>query len=250
MKRYRKFESWLADVDRCLEHPAETADESLLGMLAHSFPLFSDQLPRRIDHLQKLIVVLKKLREVRGARRGVFEERVMQSLAYCSMSVCSELHESGFSQKPLSTTPDMIPPEQHSLFVFLQELCRYAIDCLAFSRPRDSLAGRRRSCAFEILANAIDVIEPPEEVLDAVYSILKAGRGNSLIGALLFCEAYYAGQQDGVPEDLENILFALVLKTDSRGVAVGALNVLVESGNISEFTALDHIDDWKERHYY
>ena len=249
MKRYRKFECWLADVDQCLDCPAETADESLLGILAYSFTHFSDQLPHNIDQLQNLVAVLKKLREVRGAGRAVFEKRVMQSLADCALSVCSQLHESGCSRTPLSTPPDLIPPEQRSLFIFLQELCRYAIDCLAFSRSRDSLAGQRRSCALEILANAIDVIEPPEEVLDAVRRILKAGRGNSLVGALLFCEAYYASRQDGVPEELEKILFALVSKTDSRGLAVGALNVLVESGNISEFTALDHIDDWKERHY-
>jgi len=28
------------------------------------------------------------------------------------------------------------------------------------------------------------------------------------------------------------------------------LNVLVETGNISEFEALDRIDDWKERNNY
>ena len=95
MKRYRKFECWLADVDRCLDHPAETADESLLGILAYSFTHFSDQLPRNIDQLQNLVAVLKKLREVCGAGRAVFEKRVMQSLADCALSVCSQLHESG-----------------------------------------------------------------------------------------------------------------------------------------------------------
>jgi len=48
---------------------------------------------------------------------------------------------------------------------------------------------------------------------------------------------------------VEKLLVGLVARTDSRGLAVGALNILVESGNISEFTALDHIDDWKERNY-
>jgi hypothetical protein len=37
--------------------------------------------------------------------------------------------------------------------------------------------------------------------------------------------------------------------TDRRSTATGALNVLVETGEISDLQALDRIDDWKERHY-
>ena len=93
------------------------------------------------------------------------------------------------------------------------------------------------------------MVEPPDSVLDTVRSILKIGRGNSLMGAFRFCEVYYETCPDGVPEDMEKLLLRLVLKTDSRGLAVGALNVLVESGNISDFEAADHIDDWKQRNY-
>jgi len=248
-KRYRKFESWLADVDKCLDHPAQTVDDSPLGSLAYSFCRVDDQLPHDTERVQNLIAVLKKLREAKGAGRGVFEERVMQALAYLAMTVCAELRESGQKRLPLSAKPDTIPAEQRPPFVFLQELCRYAIDCLAFSRPRDSLAGHRRSSVLEILANSLDVFEPPDSVLDTVRGMLKTGRGGGIRGALVFCEAYYGARPDGVPEDMEELLLRLVGKTDSRGLAAGALNVLVESGNISEFLALDYIDDWKQRNY-
>ena len=249
MKRYRKFERWLADVDKCLDHPAQTVDESPLSSLAYSFSGVYDQLPRDVERVKELIAVLKKLREAKGAGRGVFEERVMQGLSYLAMTVCAELRHSGLKRLPLSAMPDTLSPEQRPPFVFLQELCRYAIDCLAFSRSRDSLAGQRRCSALKILTNALDMFEPPDSVLDTVRGILKNGRGNDVRGALLFCEAYYGAQPDGVPKGMEALLLRLVGKTDSRGLAAGALNVLVESGNISEFLALDYIDDWKQRNY-
>jgi hypothetical protein len=43
-------------------------------------------------------------------------------------------------------------------------------------------------------------------------------------------------------------LLALAEQTDSRSTAFGALNALVETGKISEFQALDRLDDWKSRH--
>jgi len=37
--------------------------------------------------------------------------------------------------------------------------------------------------------------------------------------------------------------------TDSRSTATGALNVLVETGEISDMEALDRLDDWKDKHH-
>jgi hypothetical protein len=46
------------------------------------------------------------------------------------------------------------------------------------------------------------------------------------------------------------LLFGVVEKTKSRAIASGALNVLVESGDMGEFEALGRIDEWKERNDY
>lgn len=249
LKRYRKFESWLGDVDHCLEHPSLVEKDALRG-LAYGFCFVDDQVVHDAGRLRLLLAVLEKLREGKGSGRAAFEERVMGRLAYLANGVCGELCEAGFASRALSASPDEVPLAQRTAFVFLQELCRYAIDCLAFSRPRDSLAGRRRSCAFEILASSLGAIELPEAVFDDLKRILKSARGNSIYGALVFCEAFYALQPDGVPGGMEDALLRVVDKTDSRGIAAGALNVLVQTGNISEFEALDRIDDWKERNNY
>ncbi len=203
MKRYRKFERWVADVDRGLDHPVKTVDESPLISLACSFSGVADQLPRDVERVKKLTAVLEKLWASNGAGRGVLEDRVVRELSFLMMTVCSDLRHSGLKRLPLSTEPEKIPLAQRTPFVFLQELCRYAIDSFAFSRPRDRLASQRRCSAFEILTNSIDVFELPSSVLDAARGILEKGRGNDVRGALLFCEAYYAECSDGVPEDME-----------------------------------------------
>lgn len=93
-------------------------------------------------------------------------------------------------------------------------------------------------------------IELPETFFENLKHILESARGNSIYGALVFCEAFYALQPDGVPREMEDALLRIVDKTDSRGIASGALSMLVQGGNISEFEALDRIDDWKERNNY
>ena len=249
MKRYRKLESWLGDVDHCLEHPA-WVEKDALRELAYGFYCGDDQVVHDAGRLRMLLATLKKLRESKGPGRAAFEERVMGQLAFLANTVCGGLCETGFAPRPLSTLPETVAPAQRTSFVFLQELCRYAIDCLAFSRPRDTLAGRRRSISFEIMAASLEAVELPESVFDDLKRILKSARGNSIYGALVFCEACYGLQSDGVPDGMEDALLRVVDKTDSRGIAAGALNVLVEAGNISEFEALDRIEDWKERTNY
>lgn len=249
MKRYRKFESWQGDVDHCLEHP-DRADKDALRSLGHGFYLVEDQVVHDAGRLRRLLAALKKLREGRGAGRAAFEERVMDRLAYLASNACGELCETGFAPRPLSVDPERVDPAQRSAFVFLQGLCLYAVDCLAFSRPRDSLAGRHRSYAFEILASSVGAIELPETFFEDLKRILETTHDKNIYGALVFCEAFYALQPDGVPREMEDALLRIVDKTDSRGIASGALNVLVLAGNISEFEALDRNDDCKDRNNY
>lgn len=248
MKRYQELESWLKDVNRWLNNPSK-ADERHVMQLECGINHVDEQLVFDVDRLRQLIKTLKALRDAQGAGRGRFEERAMRRLAYLAHQACGSCAKACRTLRPLSSSPDELPEEQRPAFEVLQELCLYAMDCIAYSRPRDTLAGARRSAAFEILAGAVEIFEMPESVLTDVKQRLNASRPTTFYGAFIFCEAYYSLQPNGVPEDLRTILLKLVKKTDSRSIAVGALNVLVESGNIGELEALEHIDDWKERNY-
>lgn len=61
-----------------------------------------------------------------------------------------------------------------------------------------------------------------------------------------FCELYYA-RCGGVPDEIAPLLLGVLEKTKSRGIAAGALNGFVESGDMHEFEALDRMVDWRER---
>ncbi len=49
---------------------------------------------------------------------------------------------------------------------------------------------------------------------------------------------------------MEKEIKAFAKRTNRRSLAVGALNVLVETNCISDLEALSRIDDWKEAHRY
>lgn len=246
-RKYRKIANWLKDVERALTHPAQNMDESALPELGWSFGLVREQLVNEPELTRELFRLLNVVRNASGAGRTVFERRVLVGLALLASDVSSMTYEETLFPQPLAANPEIIPSDQRATFVVLQELCLFAMDCFRFSRPRDSFSGERRRQAFELMANASAVIEPPNEFFTYLKKALKKARNQEVIGAILFCEEYYA-RVGGVPEDVMQLLFGLVEKTKSRGIASGALNVLVESGDINEFEALDRIDDWKDRH--
>lgn len=247
-KRYRKIASWLRDVEKAFKHPVESIDESALPWLGWSFGSISKQLVTQPELTRELLRLLHIVRNASGAGRVVFERRVLESLVFLVSEICSMMYDAPLFPKPLTTKPDDIPPDGRAGFAVLQMLCLFAMDCFRFSRPRDGFSGERRGLAFELMANASAVIEPPDEFFDDLKKALNKARDQEVIGAILFCEKYYARIGD-VPEDVMQLLFGVVEKTKSRGIASGALNTLVESGDISEFEALDRIDDWKERNY-
>lgn len=249
MKRYRKFESWLADVRKQLNHPTLEGRGSDLYSMSWGFTVFDEQLRDDVGRVRELIAVMRQLRDGRGVGRAMFEEHVMQGLSWLVQNACTELLDGGVAQQPLHSVPESLAPDLRPVCEVVVEICNYAMDCLTFSRSRDSLAGNRRRYAMELLGEASCVFEMPESVFAFVRQTLKTGRRPAALGAILFCETYYKARDLRIPDDVEALLLAFAERTDSRGLAVGALNTLVESGNICELTALDHIDDWKDRNY-
>lgn len=172
----------------------------------------------------------------------------MRALRWMVDRLCGDLSEAGLARQPSLTLPLTIPDDLRAPTEVVLECCAYALDCLAFSRPRDALAGNRRRYALEILGSAAQLFEMPDSVMAFVRKTLKSGRPPALIGALVFCDMYK--ERDArVPAELQSLLLDVAKRTDRRGVASGALSVLVDAGEISEFEALDRIDDWKDRNY-
>ncbi len=171
----------------------------------------------------------------------------MERLCRLVHNACGKLLDGGFARQPAFAVPDSLPRDLRPSCEVVLDLCWYAMDCLTYSRQHDSLSGNRRRFALELLGEASFIFDMPEEVLAFVCQALKTGRRPSVHGAILFCDSYYKARDISVPEDVEALLLAFAKRTDSHGLAVGALDVLVQAGNVDELDALDRMDDWKER---
>jgi hypothetical protein len=77
---------------------------------------------------------------------------------------------------------------------------------------------------------------------------IKTG-GADAMGAIAFLEAYFNARKESPDADLKTALLGFARRTDRRGLATAALNVLVETGAIGEMEACDRIDDWKTEHW-
>ena len=130
------------------------------------------------------------------------------------------------------------------------ELRDYALECLRFNaRPRDAFAGARRGQSFEILGIAGRLFDLPE-ALDMARQALRRSRSQTVRGAIIFLEDYFKAREGmEVPDDIHTALLTVAETTDSRSTATGALNVLVETGEISDMEALDRLYDWKDKHH-
>lgn len=244
------YSSWVTAVRKVLENPSASASD--LYPLAWEITQFIKPFQRDqdIDRIRHLLDVLRLLRVSKGAGRRAFEETSMEALCMIVRNAAGAVVDADITNIPPWETPASLPPDLQPQLAIVVELGKFAIECVEFVRPRDSLAANRRQYAFEMLGEASKAFDMPEAVMNSVSKLLKSKkRGPAMLGALEFVDLYYKARQGHIPHDMEELLLRFVNRTDSRGLAVGALNVLVESGNISEFTALDQIDAWKERNY-
>ncbi len=247
----RKFNKHIEEARLVLLNPTTNSHD--LFSLAWDINRFLDPFSENADisKVRDVIDILRLLRTSKGAGRGSFEEKVMESLCEIINVTSWHVKEAGIENLPPWEIPDHIALEIEDDLNITAELSVFAVECIEFIRPRDSLAGNRRRYAFEILGRSLRVFSMPQEIIDYAFTLIKIKKyGDAVAGALLFLEQFYEVKGVGIPYDIEEKLLKFVLRTDSRGLAVGALNILVEAGNICEVTALDHIDDWKERNYY
>jgi len=181
---------------------------------------------------------------IRG--RQVEEERFLENLSFLAHSCGRILREAEFARSPAFPTADEAPPELEQPLGVLRELRDFALSCFEFKRPHDSFGGRRRALAFEILGKVGLVVDLPEAMHMARKALKKAQSVESRQAAE-FLHVYFAERDLSPNDELIDELLSLAERTNSRSTAFVALNTLVETGTISEFEALDRMDDWKSK---
>lgn len=221
------------DIRRCLVDPPMEDRADALRRAARQVDRFAESLACDPERTRALIDTVRAVRDSPGPGGNVAEAKLMQTLA--SIAFWGEGGES-----------DVPPPNTKKQMEVLRDLATYALECLAFRRPRDSFGGRRRSIAFESLTDADPHVDLPE-ALQVARSIALSASGDDCRGAMEFLKARFERRGEEPDEELVDGLLRVADRTQSGSIVFGALDFLVETGAISELQALDCMDKWKER---
>jgi len=112
--------------------------------------------------------------------------------------------------------------------------------------PRESFSGKRKGFAIELLGNLTDYFEFPE-FIQICKKALKEKSKLQFFETIQALEIYFKKRNIEPDEEIINRINKRFEKAKTRSEAVGCLSFLVNTGVISEFEALDRIDEWKEK---
>jgi len=248
LKTRRTFEPAIADLRRILAAPEMGDRDIVLYHAALNLYVFMDEVALDVQKAQVLIDVARLARDSSGPGRDRAEAQLMDHLDHVVRNCGSAFDAAGLDQFLVFPDCAGCPTDLETPCTIMCDICTYAFDCLAYTRPRDPFAGIRRAGAFQVLASAGQALEIPS-AMPLALAALKRDRRLEARGAISFLEEYFnAREGEPVPHEIEQILLNFAKRTNNRSNATGALNVLLEAGAISELHARSVIADWKEQH--
>ncbi len=127
-----------------------------------------------------------------------------------------------------------------------EKLKDFAFQIFSMKRDRDAYNSKRKGFALTLLGNIAVSYNCPEALENCLVA-LRSKKNNLILAAFEFLEEHYVSQNYQLPPDIIEELGKIVEQTKSRSIAVGALDIQVQAGEISEFGALSRIDNWEEK---
>ena len=210
---------------------------------------YFSQNPVTLKSLENLFELEKKLMNSKGPHKQFVEKHIFQILSRSSLYCGPELTDNEY----LTLNEELIEKasniKEKQKYIVASKFVSFAIGIFKFIKARDNFNNKRKSLALEILSNISNYYNVPE-ALELCLLSLKSKKETLILAALEFQENYIRNR--GIPLDSEiiEILDKIIIQTKDRSVAVGALDLQVKTGNISEFEALSRIDEWKEKNDY
>jgi hypothetical protein len=242
------LEDVMADIKKFARDETLPNRDILLPRAVGELWRFARELMMSPMAVKSLLETVRVVRKSSGPGKCTAEEELLNQLQRIGWNCVGWLKESGLIPAPHGTVSlQASDPELQPLCDVVILLVEFARECFAYSRPHDNFGGKRRSLTFEILGTVGDIVELPD-VVELARQTIKKGRTDAQ-GATTFLEVYFRARKESPDADMETALLGFAKRTKSRGLAVGALNVLVETGAIHEWEACDRIDDWKTEHW-
>ena len=243
-----KLEDALADIREYAGDETLPNRDIVLPQAAGWLWHFAKELIHSPTAVKALLATVCVVRDSSGPGKCSAEEELMNQLQRMGWQCVGCLKESGLTPSTGAATGlQASDPQLQPLCDVVTLLAEFARECFAYRRPRDNFGGKRRTLAFEILGTIGDVLDLPE-VVELARQTIKKGRADTL-GATAFLVSYFQARKASPDADLEAALLGFAKRTKQRGLAVGALNGLVETGVIGELEACDRIEDWKTEHW-
>lgn len=122
----------------------------------------------------------------------------------------------------------------------------FANKLLAVKTSRDAFSGKRKGYAIDLLGTLTDYFEFPE-FMEIAKKALKERSKAQFFETIQALEEYFKKRNAVPDEDIINRVEKRAEKAKTRSEAVSCLSFLVNTGVISEFGALDRLDEWKEK---
>jgi hypothetical protein len=247
MKRRHKFELLLKDFERLLADRTRREGDYALFSAVENLVHFEAALAQDPAKIRQLTAFAYALRSSDAIGRQVAEERLMGVFDYIAHLCLDRLKAAGFQRTPAFPPPHEVAAGLQPVVLVLRELRQFALTCFQFKRPRDAFGGRRRALAFDILGKIAFLVDLPDAVQQA-QAALRHARSVEARHAATFLQSYSRERDQCLDDATIEQLLALAERTDSRSTALQALGALVETHTISEWEAIDRMDDWKARH--
>lgn len=127
-----------------------------------------------------------------------------------------------------------------------QSLIDFSKKIYEINLDRDSFAGKRRGYSIQILESLSNYFDIPE-FMELCLKSLKSKSKNEFLDSIECLKEYYKEKNIVPTEDVISIIDKRIEKTKHRVEATGGLILQVETGLISELSALSRLDDWKEK---
>lgn len=242
----RKFELLIQDLWKLLRAPDRPERGQALRLAACNTFVFAEELSREVAKLRQLTEFTCALRASDAPSRQNVEDRLMNCLTYVAELCQERVAERGDQQRPAFPAPHEIPPDLQSTREVVRVLHEFALACFEFKRLRDAFGGRRRALAFELLMPVGLLVDLRDAVAKALLALRKP-QSVEARQAAEFLGDYFRERGESPDDATTEELLSLAEQTNSRSIAVGALNALVEANTISEEEALARMDDWKHK---
>lgn len=197
----------------------------------------------KVEEFDSLLNLEQEIMNAKGKDKRYIEEKVLEILSRVSFEGKKQGPDTMILRVRFLKTVD---ERQRQLIA--AKLKGFALQIFSMKKVRDAYNSKRKGFALTMLGNIAVAYDCPEASEKCLLA-LRSKKKDLISAAFEFLETHYVEHDYQLPPDIIEELDKITEQTKDRSIAVGALDIQIQTGEINELAALSRIDDWKERNY-